>query len=281
MYFLAPIILSGLFLVLVLFSSCIFKLGFKIQNFFGFCYGVCCFALSILAGMIYFGVLVFLVLNNLKDKNAPSFLELSLENLGKYSKGILIVFWLVIAGLYAILFVFIFLFTKKVSEPKHDYNTIFMFVSGYITFPFTFAYSIWIFTLIGINAVINDSIKKGISEIEALNQRVKDKGNFYFISMAFVYFLEALLFAGTIIMCMLHHRKVNSFIIWINVACFFFPSIAYSLFVFTLKSFFIEYPAILPSLVSISFALYFYFRNETESSPGEIFDSQEPYALSN
>lgn len=281
MYFLAPIIFCGLFLVLVLFSSCIFKFGFKIQSFFGFCYGVCCFALSILVGMIYFIVLVFLVLNNLKDKNAPSFLEFSIENLGKYSKGILMVLWLVIAGFYAILFVFIFLFTKKVSEPKHDYNSIFMFVSGFITFPFTFAYSFYIFTIVGINLFINESIKKGMSEIDALKQKVNENGNFYFISMAFVYFFEALSFAGTIIMCMLHHRKVNSFIIWINVACFFFPSIAYSLFVFTLKSFFIEYPVILPSLVSIGFALYFYIRNETESSPGEIFDSQEPYALSN
>ncbi len=76
-------------------------------------------------------------------------------------------------------------------------------------------------------------------------------------------------------MCMLHHRKVNSFIIWINIGCFFGPLIFIMLFFLTLKTFFLSYMNFIPTLALIGLSIYFYFIYQEESPSGQLLNNSQ------
>ena len=164
MYLLAPFIFAVLFMILVAFSSLIFKLIFKIKSFTGFCSGVCCSFLTNIIASIYTSIILFLIMNNLKsgaenaanDNYTPSTNTSDINKYFNYTKFGLFLLWLFFVILMAIVFLFIFFFTKRVSKPEDDYNSVFMFISGYILLPFIFFYLIWMIII----AVVNDTIAK-------------------------------------------------------------------------------------------------------------------------
>ena len=143
-----------------------------------------------------------------------------------YTKGGIFLLWLFFTVLMGIVFIFIFFFTKRISKPEDDYNSVFMFISGYILLPFLGFYLSWMIFTAGVNSTIDTYITTNhLEEEEAVTKALGTYGSFFFTLVDFVGLLVILLFAGTIIMCMLHHRKVNPLIIFICIGCFFSPAI--------------------------------------------------------
>jgi len=201
-----------------------------------------------------------------------------------YTKGGLFLLWLFFTVLQGITFLFIFFFTKRVSKPEDDYNSVFMFISGYILLPFLFFYLIWMIVTGFMNAAIDELIKRYGSDAQAEERAVTEAigtfGGFFFTLVDFVGLFAILLFAGTIIMCMLHHRKVNPLIIFICIGCFFSPAIFTLIFLYSLVTFFITYLLILPSCASIGLGIFFYLKYAVQgSSTGGYTQPQASYQL--
>lgn len=277
MYLLAPFIFAVVFMLLVAFSSCIFKLIFKIKSFTGFCSGICCSILTYVVAGIYMSVVMFAIMTNLKDtaqdianNTSTTTTTADINKIFNYTKGGLFLLWLFFTVLQGIIFLFIFFFTKRVSKPEDDYNSVFMFISGYILLPFLFFYLIWMIVTGFMNAAIDELIKRYGSDAQAEERAVTEAigtfGGFFFTLVDFVGLFVILLYAGTIIMCMLHHRKVNPLIIFICIGCFFSPAIFTLIFLYSLVTFFITYLLILPSCASIGLGIFFYLRYAVEGS---------------
>ena len=273
MYLLAPFIFAVLFMILVAFSSCIFKIIFKIKSFVGFGSGICCSILTDVIASIYMVVVLLAIMTNLVDDaqkmaNNTSTTTTNPNTLLNYTKGGIFLLWLFFTVLMGIVFIFIFFFTKRISKPEDDYNSVFMFISGYILLPFLFFYLIWMIVTGFINAGIDELIKRYGSDEQGVERAVTEAigtlGSFFFTLVDFVGLFAILLFAGTIIMCMLHHRKVNSLIIFICIGCFFSPAIF--IFLYSLATFFVTYLLILPSCASIGLGIFFYLRYAVEGS---------------
>ena len=262
MYSLATFIFGMIFMLILVFSSCIFKAIFKIQSFIGFFHGLCCAfttAIVILIYVIIVGLLFAFVIKNNSSGNTGE------ESLGSFTIGSLLFICACCFILFVIIFVLIYIFTKKVSVKEIPYNTIFMFGSGYILFKAIFSYLIYMAI---INYPSNHTEKDGIFE------------SFFYTLIEIVWFFWLLSLIGTSIMCMLHHRKVNSFIIWINIGCFFGPLIFIMLFFLTLKTFFLSYMNFIPTLATIGLSTCFYFKYQGESPSGQLLNSQEGVEMS-
>ena len=187
MYLLAPFIFAVLFMILVAFSSLIFKLIFKIKSFTGFCSGVCCSFLTNIIASIYTSIILFLIMNNLKsgaenaanDNYTPSTNTSDINKYFNYTKFGLFLLWLFFVILMAIVFLFIFFFTKRVSKPENDYNSVFMFISGYILLPFIFFYFIWMIITGAFNSAIEEGIKKYGTEEKSAAENLVGLGSFF------------------------------------------------------------------------------------------------------
>lgn len=274
MYLLAPFIFAVLFMILVAFSSCIFKIIFKIKSFVGFGSGICCSILTDVIASIYMVVVLLAIMTNLVDdaqkmanNTSTTTTSTNPNTLLNYTKGGIFLLWLFFTVLMGIVFIFIFFFTKRVSKPEDDYNSVFMFISGYILLPFLSFYLGWMIFTAGLNSAIDSyTTNNHLEEEEAVKKALGTYGSFFFTLIDFVGLLLILLFAGTIIMCMLHHRKVNSFIIFICIGCFFSPAIFALIFFYTVIPFFITYALILPSCASIGLAIFFYLKYAVQGS---------------
>ena len=66
----------------------------------------------------------------------------------------------------SIVFFFILTFTKRVSKPEDDYNSVFMFVSGYILIPFLTFYIIWMTWVTAVNQILELSSGDGTKSLE-------------------------------------------------------------------------------------------------------------------
>ena len=183
MYLLAPFIFAVLFMILVAFSSLIFKLIFKIKSFTGFCSGVCCSFLTNIVASIYTSIILFLIMNNLKPEAAAnnnySTNTADINKYFNYTKFGLFLLWLFFVILMAIAFLFIFFFTKRVSKPEDDYNSVFMFISGYILLPFIFFYLIWMIITGEFNTAIEEGIKKYGTEEKSAAELLAGIGSFF------------------------------------------------------------------------------------------------------
>ena len=188
MYLLAPFIFAVLFMILVAFSSCIFKIIFKIKSFTGFCSGVCCSFLTSIIASIYMSIIMFLIMKNLKPEaeNAannnytPSTNTVDINKYFNYTKFGLFLLWLFFVILMAITFFFIFIFTKRVSKPEDDYNSVFMFISGYILLPFIFFYLFYMIIISAANVSITKLSDSFGSEEAAATYYLGKIGSFIF-----------------------------------------------------------------------------------------------------
>ena len=181
MYLLAPFIFAVLFMILVAFSSCIFKIIFKIKSFVGFGSGICCSILTDVVASIYMSVVMFAIMTNLKDtaqdianNTSAATATANINKIFNYTKGGLFLLWLFFTVLQGITFLFIFFFTKRVSKPEDDYNSVFMFISGYILLPFLFFYLIWMIVTGFINAGIDELIKRYGSDEQGVERAVTE-----------------------------------------------------------------------------------------------------------
>ena len=286
MYILAPFIFGVLLAILLIFSSCLVKIFAKVESFTGFCSGVCCSFLFSVIASVYIGVVLFLVMDKVAGvakssaQNPGQMAPQNVLDLANYTKGALLVLWCFFFVLFLIEYALIFLFTKRISKPENEYNSVLMFASGFVFLPSIFFFLYWFILIGGINAIISKAIESGQSEETAAAQYVNLYGSAFFTLIEFVFFFAMLSISGVIIMITLHHRKLNSFVIWISLACFFGPSILLLLFLLTLKVAFIEYPMGLPTLASFGLGVFFYLKYSDESNRGEALNQQN-YELTN
>ena len=190
MYLLAPFIFAVLFMILIAFSSCIFKLIFKIKSFTGFCSGVCCSFLTCIIANIYLGVVMVLIMKHLKpeannegNNNYTPSTSTNTADINRYLNYTifgLFLLWLFFVILMAITFFFIFIFTKRVSKPEDDYNSVFMFISGYILLPFIFFYLFYMIIISAANVSITKLSDSFGSEEAAATYYLGKIGSFIF-----------------------------------------------------------------------------------------------------
>lgn len=287
MFFVAPFIFGIILAAALIFSSCLIKVFVKMEGFAGFCSGVCC---SILIGIMtsIYGTVIMLIfgsdLTSAASSATSSPTSVNPSEVVGLAKGTAFILWLLIAGLYVIQFVFIFLFTKRISKPESQFDSVLMFNSGFVLLPSIFFFLIWLIYVAIMNAAIDKLINDQMTEKEredAITRQLGMLGSAIFTIVEFIFFFYMLSFSGTIIMCMIHHRKLNSFIIWVNIACFFGPLLLWLLFLLTWKVGFIEYPIILPTLASFGLGIFFYMKYSDETTRGEPLNNQQNYELSN
>lgn len=286
MFFVAPFIFGIILAALLIFSSCIIKVFVKIEGFAGFCSGVCCSIIVAVMTGIYLTVILLLFATKLTEaarSATPSSTSVDVSEAMGLAKGTAFILWLFVAGLYVIQFAFIYVFTKRISKPESQYDSVLMFNSGFVLLPSIFFFLIWLSYVGILGAAIDESINDSMTE-EQKESMIANKlgmvGSAFFTLAEFIFFFYMLSFTGTIIMCMIHHRKLNSFIIWVNIACFFGPLLLWLLFLLTWKVQLIEYPIALPTLASFGLGVFFYLKYSDESTRGEPLTNQQNYELS-
>ena len=260
-----PFIIGIIFLVLVIGSPFIFKLIFKIKNFFGYRIGICCFIITsiilVILLVIYSIILGVLLSNN--DTNIESFINSlnDINQLKDFPFIILFSLWIILVLIFLSIFLILYFYTKKISKEEDNHENIFMFFSGYILIPYTLYYlccillSFELFELDFIISEINTSVLIILIEIGAL----------FFI----------LLIAGSSIMMMLHHKKFNNLIIWLCVIPYFCPLIFYLIGFITLKGIFFTYLNLLCPVISIAFAsfLYYKYASNQDNNSGDEYSN--------
>ena len=280
---LTPTIFAIFFMAFLIILPFILKIMLKIKSCFGYCRGVCCSLLTSLIIGIYISLVQLSILAKILDKSnkeepsSETTDDIAMYFIG-YAIGILLLIVLFIGILMAILFLLIFCFTKRISTPEIETKTAFMFFSGYILPKGLFFYLIIIASVQSMNYAIEQLIEKGTPEAEAF-ERISPFTSGLIVYAEFWFLIYLFSYIGCIIMCMLHHRKVNSFIIWINVACFFSPLFFLLLFFMTLKFFFLQYGVLLPMLCSFGFGIFFYCKYGFNSTQEIVLPNEgEPLA---
>jgi len=100
-----------------------------------------------------------------------------------------------------------------------------------------------------------------------------DFGRFQEISSEFLIFFEFFLLlyimqiAGTIMLCMLHHRKVNQYILCILFGCYFIPIICYSTGFFNSNVYLLLIPKMVMDLAPLGFGIFFYCKYANQDYP--------------
>ena len=157
--FLAPLIISGFFVLLIIFFPFIIKCIFKFSSCVGYCIGFCCSVLTMLIIVVCSIGILCAIFIPLKDDIDSK--KINSENILQHitTLYISIVIGIIIIIFLSVFFIMLF-FTKKVSTPNYTYSSIFMFISGY-TLAFIFA-----FTAIGLYCAFEKDINKDRAEIE-------------------------------------------------------------------------------------------------------------------
>ena len=225
--------LPGVFIIaliiIILLASLpyIFKRIFKTRNFMGYDIGLCSsfFTLVAIFGVFVFGCFLFLVFFN-------------------RASNTIIFFIIFIIFTNIILFLFIFNYTKGISNPNQPYNCVFMFIAGYLLPPFVLIYLLFILASIDSQDKYSYNMDNVISGSLVFNE--------------FFFLLYMIKLSGTIMLSMLHHRKVNKSILYILLICYFIPffSILFGSFAGDINIFSII--AMVLNLAPIGFGVFFY-----------------------
>lgn len=234
-------VLGIIFIILLIVSPYIFKAIFKIETFLGLTTGLCCAfvtAFIIIAAAIITLVIVSLNIADSATRGSEEDILKSVE-IGV----LLIVFVILVVTLLAVFFVML-CYTKRMADPQNPYNSIFMFISGYM-FCFIAIYLILVISALAIDPVTDTG---------------KTYTNGFFILWEFLLFFYILKLAGISIMLMLHHRKVNPIIFWCAVAVHFGPTLFFFIGLVAKYLPLLEYPLFLFDVASIGLGSFFYYR---------------------
>jgi hypothetical protein len=264
----APTIIGFLFAILCLISPCIFKFAFKMDSFFGFCQGICCsfltglvITVATIAGSI---ALAVVVTDSAQTGNAENIVETS-------GIGALLLLFFIAVVIYLSIFFLLLCYTRRVSDPQHPYNSIFMFISGYTIFSFTLVYVII--------AIICLVAGKAADEVCANNSTFDKYGSAFMVEIEFIIFGEILRLAGMSILFMLHHRKLNSSLIWIGCGVYYGPLLFYLIGIIAKWSPLIEFPGFLFDLASIGLGCYFYYQYANQTASTTALAGDSPYEM--
>ena len=239
-------LLSLIFLALLIALPFIFKSIFKTQNYMGYSIGLFASALTIAAliGVVLIGyILLFLVAG----------ISFSLNSGIVFSAGIIIVISVFILVIYVVIFLFIFFYTKGISNPNQPYNSVFMFIAGYLLPPFALIYLL---------LILNSLADQGNYNNGAWRYSLG-----LFILAEFFFLLNEMQIAGTIMLCMLHHRKVNKSILGILLVCHFLPAFSFLIGFFSGDQYLSFIPNMVLNLISFGFGVFFYRKYASQDYP--------------
>ena len=238
--FIEVILVALLFIALLIALPFIFKCIFKTQKYMGYSIGFCSSALTIAAiiGIITIALFLF----DLCFGNSFK-LNISVGNALEIGRLIFIFFSILV--IYFVIFIFIFYYTKGISNPNQPYNCVFMFIAGYLLPLFALIYLFFIFISIQDQRNSNDRSWRNVFS-----------GIFILVEFFILFFMIQI--AGTIMLSMLHHRKVNKSILYILLICYFIPffSILFGSFAGDINIFSII--AMVLNLAPIGFGVFFY-----------------------
>jgi hypothetical protein len=239
-------LLSLIFLALLIALPFIFKSIFKTQNYMGYSIGLFASALTIAAliGVVLIGyILLFLVVG----------ISFSLNSGIVFSAGIIIVISVFILVIYVVIFLFIFFYTKGISNPNQPYNSVFMFIAGYLLPPFALIYLL---------LILNSLADQGNYNNGAWRYSLG-----FFILGEFFFLLNEMQIAGTIMLSMLHHRKVNKSILGILLVCHFLPAFSFLIGFFSGDQYLSFIPNMVLNLISFGFGVFFYRKYASQDYP--------------
>ena len=253
----APIAFAIIFILLLIACPFIFKPIFKIDSFFGYCQGVCCSVLTAITIVVaaIIGIIVFVSKASDVGGNAD-------DALVAVGSGLLFLIFIVIVAAYFGVVFFLFCYSKRVSEPQHNYNSIFMFISGYNAMFIGF-YFILLIILIASAGGDNTGGDKLFAS--------------FYVLWEFIVFFYIIKLAGISIMFMLHHRKVNPIILWCALGCYFGDLILILIALLAKKLAILEYPSFLFNIVSIGLGSFFYYRYSNQNASKGDTVAESPY----
>ena len=244
--FIEVILIALLFIALLIALPFIFKSIFKTQKYMGYSIGFCSSALTIAAliGVVLIGyILLFLVVG----------ISFSLNSGIVFSAGIIIVISVFILVIYVVIFLFIFFYTKGISNPNQPYNSVFMFIAGYLLPPFALIYLL---------LILNSLADQGNYNNGAWRYSLG-----LFILAEFFFLLNEMQIAGTIMLSMLHHRKVNKSILGILLVCHFLPAFSFLIGFFSGDQYLSFIPNMVLNLISFGFGVFFYRKYASQDYP--------------
>ena len=240
-------LISLIFIALLIALPFIFKSIFKTKDYMGFTNGLCASALTFAAiiGVAIIRWFFWVKLLGRDNKLTSNVLRLD------YSIIFNFVFILVI---YIIIFLFIFFYTKGISNPNQPYNSVFMFIAGYLLPQFVLVYLYFILvSLLAGEKDFNYGIKKVDSGIVILNE--------------FFCLFNMMQIAGTIILSMLHHRKVNKKILCILLVCYFLLVFSFLFGLIIGEQNLLVLPNMVLDLAPFGFGVFFYCKYANQDYP--------------
>jgi len=240
-------LIALIFIILLAVLPFIFKSLFKIQNFMGFTKGLCTSILTIFS--VFWVFLIVIIFAELADLNLGSVYNSGIIG---FTFGVIFSGIILTLGIYIVTFLLIFFYTKGISNPNQPYNCVFMFIAGYL--PPIFALIYLIFILLS----VDDNYSKAEKTI-ALSG--------IFILGEFLFLLYMMNFAGTIMLCMLHHRKVNQSILCILLICYFFPIISIVIGLFARNQILLYILNMVMNLAPFGFGVFFYCKYANQDYP--------------
>ena len=240
--FIEVILIALIFIALLIALPFIFKSIFKTQNYMGYSIGLCASALTIgtIIGIIIILSIIWVFVYGGRINSIPK-INILLDTRISFPSILLLVSILLI---YVLIFLFIFFYTKGISNPNQPYNSVFMFIAGYLLPPFALLYLLFILASIDYQDKYSYSMDNVTSGSLVFNE--------------FFFLLYMIKLSGTIMLSMLHHRKVNKSILYILLICYFIPffSILFGSFAGDINIFSII--AMVLNLAPIGFGVFFY-----------------------
>ena len=252
-----PAIIAGVFILMILISPCIIKFCFKFSSYIGYCKGFCASVLSAVIITVCF-IVALIVIYYITLDNTTNFNATTLEPadfLVKVAIGYLFICLAFAITAYVSIFFLLMHFTKGVSTPEYTYSSIFMFISGYVTFMFVESYIAIIFYSL---VVLYDHTNQVNFVADAMND--------FLILSNFILLGLIMKFIGVNIMFMLYHRRILGSMFAYIAAGFFFGPLLFDLIgIFTGALWLFEYPALLIDIASFIFAIIYYCKNANEN----------------
>lgn len=251
-----PAILSFAFLLIVILSSTVIKMIFKVQGCNGFGTGVCC---AVCNGLIIIGltiafalILSFACVVDINPYNPYSYTTTTTVKLinWKYS----ITLWSFILSIFMSTYSMIYCFVRKIKD--EPYSTALMFGCGNILF---FSLPFLAFGIVG----IMDG--KLFSYYFAPNLLVVL--DLFLLAFAVIEFCQILL-------VFLYLKQGSRLILLISLGCFFGPSVVNLIIFFNLTSYGLFYISIALYLITCGVSIFFYAKNYQSDVDTQIGESQ-------
>ena len=255
---LVPAIIAAFFVLMILISPCIIKCCFKFSSYIGYCKGFCASVLTavIITACFIIATIVIYYITLDGNYNATSLDPVNF--IVQVAIGYLFICLAFAIAAYVSIFFLLMHFTKGVSTPEYTYSSIFMFISGYITFMFVESYLAIIFYSL---VILNDTT----------TQIVLDAMNPFLIISNFILLGLIMKLIAVNIMFMLYHRRIlGSMFAYIAAGFFFGPLLFDMIGIFTRALWLFEYPALLIDIAAFIFAIIYYCKNANENPTNGI-----------